>query len=92
MPSSAWLEVVAVVHPYARVVGTERHLPDLARAHVERVQPQWTAGWRAPVAGEDQHVVAVQVPRVGIAAAVDDGEASTSRPSRTTWVGMSGNA
>jgi alpha-1,2-mannosyltransferase len=57
-------QVVAVVGPHSGVVGQERHLPDLARAHVERVQPQWAAGRRLPVAGQDQDAMPVEVPRV----------------------------
>src|SRR3954451_15049516 len=66
------LEVVAVIHPDARVVGHESDVVGLTVLDVEGVEPPGAAGGLHAVAGQDYRVVPVQVHRVHVPAAVGD--------------------
>ena len=59
------VQVVAVVHPDARVVGQEGDLVLLARARPRASRPTTGCRWPLAVAAEHDGVVAVQVHRVG---------------------------
>ena len=65
-------QVVAVVHPDARVIGHEGDVVALVGGDVERVDPPGTAGRCLTVASQHDHVVAVEVHRVHFGAAVLD--------------------
>ena len=71
-PAARVAEVVAVIHPDARVVGTKRNHVPHARVDLERVGPPRTAAVGDAVPAQHQHVVAVQVHRVDGVRVVDD--------------------
>src|SRR5829696_10567331 len=62
-------EVVAVVHPDAGVVGHEGDVVGLVSQDVERVNPPRASDGRYPVAGQYDHMMAMQVHRMHLAAA-----------------------
>jgi hypothetical protein len=66
------VEVVAVVHPDAGVVGNEGDLVGLAVLHVQRVDPPRAAGGGHTVPAQDDGMVAVQMHGMHVAAAVAD--------------------
>src|SRR5215217_6593359 len=67
------VEVVAVVHPDAGVIGAEGDLVGLAWRDVEGVRPPRASADAYAVAREYEHVVAVEVHGVVHEAAVDEG-------------------
>src|SRR5215210_1915834 len=60
-PLGSMVEVVAVVHPDAGIVGLEGDLVGLAGRDVEGIRPPRAAAYGFAVAAQDEHVVAVQV-------------------------------